>query len=109
MNDIESLKVALSFAIGFGMKIEDALLDDGKITTKELLLFVPLLTKVPALIRSVGDLKNEFVDLTDEERKELNAYIAETLDLDNDTIEEYVETAFTFLFAMSDLVKIKKQ
>lgn len=106
MANIENLKVALAFGIGFGMKIEDALIDDGKITTKELLGFVPMLTKLPGLIRSVSHLKEEFADLDEAERVELNVWLVATLDLDNDLIEEYIETGFSFLVALSDLIKV---
>lgn len=107
MFGIENLKTALAFAIGFGMKIEDALLDDGKVTTKELLGFIPTLTKLPGLIRAIPHLKEEYTDFTEEEKIEINTWLVTTLDLDNDLIEEYIETAFAFLVALSDLISVK--
>jgi hypothetical protein len=106
MAQIENLKTALGFAIAFGMKIEDALLDDGKITTKEMFGFIPMLTKIPGLIRAIPHLKEEFTDLDEAEKAELNTWLAETLDLDNDKIEEYVEIGFSFLISLSEMVKI---
>lgn len=103
----ENLKTALAFAIGFGTKLEEALLNDGVVTTKELLGFIPTLTKIPALIKSISFLKDEFTDLTEEERLELNTWLVTTLDLNNDVVEEYIETAFAFLVALSELVQVK--
>jgi len=107
MATTENVKTVLAFAINFGMKIEDALLDDGKITTRELLGLVPVLIKIPGLIKAIPQLKVEFLDLDEAEKAELIVWLATTLDLDNDTVENYIETAFSFLIALSELIQVK--
>lgn len=108
MSGTEAIKTTLGFAIKFGMNIEDALANDGKITWNELFSFVPTLLKVPALIKAVPELKDEFTDLDDTEKAELSEWLATELDLDNDKVEMYIEEAWKLLLALSALIKINE-
>lgn len=106
--DTDAIKTTLGFAIKFGMNIEDALANDGKITWNELFSFVPTLLKVPALIKAVPDLKAEFTNLDEEEKADLADWLATELDLDNDKVEMYVEEAWKLLLALSALIQIRE-
>lgn len=105
---IENLKIALGFAIGLGEKIEAALADDGKITWSELFSFIPVLTGVPTVVKAAPQLLDEFKDLSQAEKDELNAWLQSELDLSNDKLETYIEKGFELLLALSALIALKK-
>ena len=61
------------------------------------------------VIKSGTKIKDEFLDLDDDERKELLDLVQSELDLNNDKIEEITEKAIEFLFNLDGLIQAIKK
>ena len=108
MAEIFYLKDICLTLVQVGIKIEEATDPDSargeKIALTEgvaLLVFL-----VPKAISYAGDaakIKEEFMDLTADELDELNVYIAEKLDLQNNEVEALVEAGLDWINSTNDL------
>lgn len=104
MLGIEKLKDAATAAVNFGEKIEDALAD-GKLSFVEgITIAIGSAPEVFGLIQDGKEIKAEFQDLDDFERRELVEHVAAELDLDSDGIEEVVENGFDLLVSLEALI-----
>ena len=102
---IENIKVALVAAIVFGQKIEKNLADDGKISLTEALgIGATSFTDVVKVIKAGSKIKDEFIDLDDDERAEIIELVKNELDLENDKIELIIEKAVAFLVQLDELI-----
>ena len=105
MHGIEKLKEAcllvINLAEGFESKLED-----GKLTVWEALGIAGKNAKdVLNVIRNAKGIKAEFLDLDDQEKEELIAYIKSELDLENDKLEEIVEKSIEWIDATANLIE----
>ena len=110
MVGIEALKQAAKAVISFGDKLEDAL-EDGKLTFLEgITIAIGTAPDAFKLLQkeNIAELKEEFLDLDEDEKDELSVYVAEELDLDADTMEFIVEAGFDFLLSLDSLVRAIK-
>lgn len=98
---IEKVKIILAFGFGLARQLETALAD-GKITFTDLPGFIGQFMGLQAVIEAGKEAVAEVLDLTAEERTELNAWAATEFDLKNDVIEAKVKAALDL--AMSVLV-----
>lgn len=102
---IESIKIAVIAAINLGEKIEKNLADDGKISLTEALgIGAGSFTDVVKVLKSGSQIKDEFLDLDDDERTELIDLVKSELDLDNDKVEVIIEEAIVFLLQLDRLI-----
>lgn len=105
MIGIENLKIAVVAVINLGEKIEKNLADDGKISLAEALsVGAGSFGDVIRLIKSGNAIKQEFIDLDDQERIELVDLVKEELDLNNDKVEIIIEKAVELLVNLEDLI-----
>lgn len=58
-----------------------------------------------ALVSNLNIIKDEFLDLSDEEKELLKSNLSERFDIANDDFEEKVESAINFLINVSDVAK----
>lgn len=101
---IETLKKAVKTLVDFGEAISAAL-DDGKVSFMEIVgIAIDTTPDVIAIIPQAVDLKAEWDDLDMDEANELSEYFADELDLNEDGVEEVVESAFRFALALNDLI-----
>lgn len=100
MTGTENIKNALKWAIGFGMKFEDAL-EDGKISMTEWFGLGLKATGIVGVIKNATEAWDEFEDLNEEERIEVVNFVQTELDLENDQVEEYIEKAFELLVSLA--------
>lgn len=107
---IEKLKEVSLVFVETAIKLEDAFDPESPKGKKFSLLqegipiFVVLLPKAIGFAGDMEEIKNEFHNLSPAEVSEINAYVAEKLDLDNDLVEALVEAVFTWGTATYDLV-----
>lgn len=103
---IENLKIAIVASINLGEKIEKNYSDDGKITLAEALgIGASSFGDIMAVIKSGSEIKNEFLDLTAEERLELIDLVKSELNLEDEKTEKIIENAVEFLFSLEKLIK----
>ena len=101
---IENLKVALVAAISLGEKIEGKL-DDGKLTGAEALsIAVGSFGSIVKVVKSAKQIKAEYLDLDEQETKELGQLIKDELELENENIEVAIEKAIDFLYALDEMI-----
>ncbi len=93
MVGINELKDLLSFLATFGNNISDAL-SDGEIDWTDFVTFFPSLTKLAAALNGIEKIGAELIDMTPEERIELDNFVVGELDVSNDQIETWIEDGF---------------
>jgi DNA primase large subunit len=102
----ENLRIAISAGINLGIRIEKNLQDDGKISLGEAIAIGGAsFGDVVKVIQKGVKIKDEFLDLTEDERNELVILIKNDLDLQDDKVENIIEKALDFLVALDNLVK----
>jgi phosphoglycolate phosphatase-like HAD superfamily hydrolase len=105
---VEKLKAAGLVLVEFGMKLEEALSEDSpkgkKVSLAEAIsLGVFIAPKAIGLAGDAEVLKNEFQDLSAVEIEEIQVYIAEQLDLENDLVETLLEAGLEWAVATNNL------
>ena len=102
---IETLKEAALVGVKFGMKLE-ADLSDGKLSIGEIIgLGFSTAPDVWKLVPKASQIKEEYLDLDDQEREELVDYVVDELDLTSDKAEEGAEKIFDLLIQLEDVVR----
>jgi len=103
----ENIKKVLSFIIGLGERVDAVTKEDSaggsKITVSEWLGSLGQLIGVPALIKAIPKVSEEFEDLDDAEYDELVAWFAAELDLSNDKVEDIIEIAFQVALELAEI------
>ena len=105
---IEVLKEVSYDLVRFGVKIEEALEDKKLSLTEAISLGVFAVPKALGHAKDAGQIKKELGDLSNSELEELIGYIAEKLDLVNDSIEAVIEAALQWLGATNNVIDAVK-
>jgi uncharacterized protein (DUF2344 family) len=101
---IETLKDTAKAVVKLGLKVEDAL-EDGKINFIEAIsIGISTAPEAFALSQKGTQLKQEYQDLSDEERVQLVEYVVEEFDLESDKLEAIIEAGFEVLVAIEKLL-----
>lgn len=100
MLGIENLKKVIKLVLDL-QKQGQVALADGKFTLLDIPGFLDELLQIPGLINSRETIVAEFNDLTKDEIDELNAYLKQEFDLENDVteakVEEYINIAVSLI------------
>ena len=94
---IEKIKEALNTCIEVGTKIDQALVDDGKISIVEGIGIGIKALKFIQVAKNIKEIKAEFFDLDENEKTELKLFVAAKLELSNKEAEMWIEKAFDTL------------
>ena len=105
MANIEHLKEAISWVLDTQNKVEK-FLKDGKIKFSESFSLLGQLLNFWKLVRQIKDIKAEFEDLDESEKKALYEYFSANFDLKNDKVESIIEKAFYAMLHLSDFVSV---
>lgn len=100
---IQETKEVLAFALTFGSSLGKAL-KDGKINLADLPSFVLPLTKLPLALGGINEVPAEIKDLSEEEKKELLAYVADNFDIENANVEAAVVDGLALVLALHSYV-----
>ena len=100
---IDNLKMVVKFGVQLGQDVAK-IFADGKVTTIEGLSLLPDLMGIQGIIQAKSDIAAEFKDLSTDERAELNAYIQEEFDLDDDVLEAKIEKSIAAALSILDLI-----
>lgn len=87
---IENLKKFLKFSAKVTESVEAARAD-GEIDWTDYRHFVDDIPAIMGVVAAAPQLKDEILDLSSDEKKELQTYFKEELDIDNDNLEELIE------------------
>lgn len=101
---IENIKDLIGFGLDASQAVQKAK-EDGKVDWKDGFLFIPLLPKIPAAVRSAADIANEYSDLSDAERAEIKAFVVEKVHADNEKVEKLIEDALTLAIDVSVILE----
>ena len=99
MLGIDKIKDALLACIEFGEALA-ARLEDGKVTTWEMITLIPKVLPIVQALRETKEIIAEFKDLTEEEVAELTVFVAENLDLEDDELEAAIEGGWAILLGI---------
>jgi hypothetical protein len=105
---VSNLKALLSFVISLVVAITESL-EDGKLSLSDLFKFFNALKKAIPAFRGISQIRSEIQDLSDAEKTELSAQLAEELELKNETVEQYIEEALKMAIALLDLLPLGKK
>jgi len=101
---METLKEALEVLIGLVEKA-DVDLEDGKFSLAEGVGMAMNGLGLIKVIKSFDEIKNEFIQLTKEQKEELTRWFAHEFHLREKHAEQIVEEVFGALIQLSDSVK----
>lgn len=105
MYGIGNLKKLIGVALGFTKQFQETFAD-GKFQLQELFNFVDEFIQVPDLVKNWPQVKQEFADLTPDERTELLTYFQQQFDLPNDKVEAFIEAALQNAISLVSLVEM---
>lgn len=99
------IKEVTKVLVELGEGIQEKLAD-GKIKFLEYVsLVVDVFPDAFHIIKNGAQLKEEWLDFTDEERAEVVDYLVDELNLENDTLEAKIEKGFEMLMAVDSFVR----
>lgn len=104
MLGIENLKKVVVAAVHLANKI-DEITQDGFQPLGDLVSLLPNLADSIGVIKNGRDAWKEFQDLDDAERDEVLAVVKEEFDIDDDQLEDIVESAFDTIDAVGDFIQ----
>ncbi len=114
MNNLttDQTKEALSFLFDLSDAIRSSLAGDGKITISDAPKFLTPIRSAGKGIGGIQEVPKEISDLTEDELKDLTAFVSERFDIPNETLENKVENCLKYagLLALSikELYDLKK-
>lgn len=79
-------------------------LDDGKIGLTDAMRFFGCLKLAGPALKGLADMKDEIMDLSENEKQELIKFINDEFDLKNDMIEKIVEQSLAGLICLVDIL-----
>lgn len=102
---IANLKTLVVFGVGIGGKVSAAL-EDKKVTLAEALSLLPELTSLPALVEKKDAIKNEAIDLSLDEVKELiaAANAVSGANLSKDDVIGIIEDSLNLIVSAKNLI-----
>ena len=105
MVGIERLTDGLSVLINVANATDEAL-EDNKISLTEGLALVVKLSGLWNTVRNWSELKEEIVDLDDDEKAALADYFKAELDFRDDKLEDLIEKGFKVLLSLSEFLDV---
>ena len=106
MFGIEKLKLVVIFAVGFIRQIETSGKDGWN--WRDSFSFIDELMGIPGIISSGDQIAQEFKDLSESERLELEIFFKEEFNIENDKTEAVVENAVGLVLKVLSLVSLLK-
>ncbi len=105
---VSELKDLLAFVLALLAASFDALAD-GKIGISDALRFLSALRKIGPALKGLTEIRAELADLTEAEKQELVAYIAGEFNIENNTVEQYIEQALALVVSLLDFLPLVAQ
>lgn len=103
---VEAIKDVAKFCVELGENVQDKLADDGKIKFMEYVgIVVDAFPDAFKIIKNGEQLKNEWLDFSENEKFEVSAYVADELNLESDVLEAKIEKGFEMLMAIDTFIR----
>jgi len=102
--------VDLKEVVGFGLTLGETIYGvfDG-IDAVDAMNLMELIKRAPGAIKDIGLVIPQALDLDDEERAELKAFVEADFDIPSDKIESAIETALSVVIDLTKLLAIFKK
>jgi len=101
--DIKELKDVVRFGISLGERIASAL-EDGELTWADAFKFVGVLGEASDALKGAQSIPGEMMDLSVDEKAELDAMVVTEFNIPNDKVEAYIEQGFKVATAIAQIV-----
>ncbi len=101
--ELKEVKEILLFSIAFGKGVEQSLKDD-KFTWDDVPNFMPAFMQLIPALTNLEGAKLELLAASKEDIAELQAFVKEELDLENDQLEGLIEASLVVVFDIWHLV-----
>lgn len=95
----EAIKKVLMFGLLMVASMRD-ILKDKKVTFQEAIQLLPQVMQLPDLITQLPEVKAEWNDRDQAELEEINAFVKNNFDLDDDKLEAAIEGAFDVVISI---------
>lgn len=99
LSELTSFVVALAQAVGSSI-------EDGKVGIGDIFKFFGVLMKAGPAFKNLSELRAEIADLSEAEKEVIRKMIEKDLDLENDTLEGYIEQAIEAAISLLDLIPV---
>ena len=99
----EKIKDILKFAFSLGNAFERSLAD-GKFSWEDSAHFLPVFIAAGETFQNIGDVVQEFKDLSAIEVLDLHEFIIKEFDIGNDEVEAFIEESLTLAIGIYRLV-----
>ncbi len=105
----KELTELVDFGLGFGNALGKSFADDGKLTLSDAANFAGLIFSAPVAFQGISEVPAELADLSNQERDELYEHVQDKFEIENDDVEDFVESAIEFgLMGVQLFNKFKK-
>jgi hypothetical protein len=98
----DKLKQVIDTGLGLQATLR-AIFADGKFQLQEILLLAGNFTAITAVVQTWQEAVQQWKDLDQTERTELNTYFAQKFDIPNDKVEHFIELALTNVVSLVEL------
>lgn len=98
----DKLRQIIDTGLGMASTLR-AIFQDGKFQVQEIFLLIGNFAAVSEVVRAWPEAMQQFKDLDQAERHELNSYFAVKFDIPNDKVEAFIEKAITNVISLVDL------
>lgn len=103
MLGVENIKRLLKVGLDFGQKAAKAL-EDKKVSFFEAIGLIPEVFSVIGVAKSWSEVQNELNDLTDEEKKEIEDYVASEFSIPNEKVKTFIQHALMQVISVNALI-----
>jgi hypothetical protein len=100
---IEKLKALLKAGLTFGKNAAKAF-DDKKISFFEAVGLIPEAFAIVGVAKTWAQVQQEINDLDEDEKEEINKFMADEFDIPNSKVELFIEHSLTQIIALNALV-----
>jgi hypothetical protein len=102
---IDKIKLALQAGMNINKRISKAKADDGKVSVGEAIgISVTSLPDLYKTIKNGKQIKEQWLDMDDNERQELKQWFASGFDIENDKAEKKIEAIFNWIAVTSETI-----
>ncbi len=105
--DITETKDVVLLGISLGNALGKSL-EDGEFNWTDAIGFIPALTKVPAAISGISQVKNEIMDMDPQEKQELKSMVIDEFDIPQEKTEEIIEASIAAVLELVKIMQITK-
>lgn len=101
----ENTKQVVSVFIALGKAYEKSM-EDGKLDGTDLLNLWPVIMLVKPALENISEVKLEFINATEADKNEFEAWVRSEVDLKDKSVEQLIEAAFALVLDLAFFLKL---